>query len=185
MNPKENKKISKFLSLILRHKPQTIGLNLDENGWADVDELLQKSSRIGRVFSRKKLDIVVETNDKKRFAFSDDGKRIRANQGHSIEIDLKLEETEPPETLYHGTYRQVVDVIFKDGLKKMQRHHVHLSSNIQTATRVGERRGKAVILTVESGRMFEDGHVFYLSDNGVWLTDVVPPQYLRTDEGVE
>lgn len=174
----KTKRISKFLSMILRHKPETIGLALDKQGWADVDTLLQKAQKRGKYISRELLEQIVETNDKKRFAFSEDGKRIRASQGHSIEIDLAYEESIPPDLLYHGTYQPVVGAIFKEGLKKMQRHHVHLSTNIKTAENVGSRHGKVVILSVNTKAMQEEGHVFFVSANGVWLTESVPPQFL-------
>jgi len=174
----KTKRISKFLSMILRHKPETIGLTLDKQGWADVDTLLEKARKRGKHISRDLLNQVVETNDKKRFAFSEDGKSIRASQGHSIEIDLAYEESIPPDILYHGTYQPVIDAIFKDGLKKMQRHHVHLSVETKTAEKVGSRHGKVVILSVDTKAMHEEGHLFYVSANGVWLTEVVPPKFL-------
>lgn len=169
---------SKFLSLVLRHKPETIGLQLDENGWANVDELITKCAATGRIYTPEDLDEIVATNDKKRFAYSEDKRRIRANQGHSIMVELNLPVTEPPEWLYHGTPEKFVAAIRAEGLRKMERQHVHLSGDRETAHKVGSRRGRPVILPVRSGQMHRDGYVFYLSDNGVWLTDHVPTDYI-------
>lgn len=170
---------SKFLSLVLRHKPDTIGIVLDRNGWVSVEELLAKSADYGVRFSRTELEEIVETNDKKRFAFSEDKTRIRANQGHSVAVELELEAAEPPEQLFHGTVERFLGSIRTDGLKKMNRHHVHLSKDKETAEKVGDRRGEAVILTINSGDMFKDGYPFYQSENGVWLTDAVPVKYIN------
>jgi len=172
-------KTSRFLSLILRHNPGKIGVALDANGWIEVDVLLAAMARHRHPLSRSALEHVVENNDKKRFAFSDDGLRIRANQGHSTEVDLALEPSVPPERLFHGTVDKFLDAIFAEGLKKGTRHHVHLSPDLYTATRVGQRRGKPMILEVATGQMHREGYVFFLSDNGVWLTDHVPPQFLE------
>lgn len=179
MNEKQIKTISKFLSLILRHSPQTIGLQLDEQGWADVTELLEKAAQQHRGITREILDEVVHTNDKKRFAFSEDGSRIRASQGHSLSVDLDLQAQEPPEFLYHGTVAKFIAVIQNEGLQKMSRQHVHLSRDKETAMKVGSRRGVPVILTVKSGQMHKDGNNFYLSANNVWLTDQVPAAYIN------
>ncbi|MDN6860984.1 RNA 2'-phosphotransferase [Pseudomonas sp. CAN2814] len=179
MNDNERKSISKWLSLILRHSPETAGLSLDVNGWVSVEELLAQSARKGRRFDRAMLDEVVATNDKQRFAFSDDGLRIRASQGHSVNIDLQLEPCEPPEVLYHGTVPAAIAAILADGLKPMSRQHVHLSADRETADRVGSRRGKPTILVVRSGQMWRDGHRFYRSANGVWLAESVPAGYLE------
>jgi putative RNA 2'-phosphotransferase len=170
---------SKFLSLVLRHRPETIGIELDAEGWVDVEDLLAACARHGRTISRDQLDDLVRTNDKQRFAFSADGSRIRANQGHSLPVDLGLVPVEPPELLYHGTVRHFLDSIRRDGLTKGKRHHVHLSPDIQTATRVGQRRGRPIVLVIEAGRMFRERHKFYRSENGVWLTDAVPAAYIR------
>jgi putative RNA 2'-phosphotransferase len=169
---------SKFLSLVLRHEPEKIGVQLDENGWIGVEELLTAMAAHGKSMSRGELDQLVRANDKQRFAFSEDGTRIRANQGHSVEVDLALEAQTPPETLYHGTVEKFLKPIFRDGLKKGERHHVHLSPNLETAVKVGQRRGKPIILEVAASRMHSDGHAFFVSGNGVWLVDRVPPQYL-------
>lgn len=171
--------ISKFLSLVLRHQPETIGITLDAEGWALVDELLEAAGRRGKSITRQQLEEVVATNDKKRFSLSPDGRRIRANQGHSIEVDLNLAPVEPPELLYHGTVERFLDSIRAQGLLRGNRRHVHLSGDEETASRVGQRRGRPIVLVVEAGRMHRDGHCFYRSANGVWLTDAVPPQYLR------
>lgn len=179
MNEKQIKTTSKFLSLILRHSPQNIGLQLDDQGWAVVDELLAKARRQHQYLTMEILDEVVLTNDKKRFAFNEDKSKIRASQGHSISIDLKLATEQPPEYLYHGTVAKCIAAIKKEGLLKMNRQHVHLSKDKETAIKVGSRRGVPVILSVNSGRMQLDGFPFYLSENGVWLTDHVPVHYIQ------
>ena len=175
MNQNKMKAISKHLSYILRHKPQAIGLTLDPQGWANVDDLISKSPK---GLSREKIVAVVESNDKQRFILSKDGARIRANQGHSISIDLGLEPAAPPQILYHGTAKRFLDDILAQGLKKMNRQHVHLSADPETATKVGSRHGKPVILALDTPAMLQAGHAFYMSENGVWLTNQVPPQYL-------
>lgn len=179
MTEKESRKISKFLSLVLRHKPGQIGLQLDANGWAAVDELLEKMTSQGFNLSYAQLAEVVETNDKQRFAFSADGSLIRANQGHSLKIDLGLQEQVPPEILYHGTAEKNLESIMEQGLQKCQRHHVHLSPDEQTAMKVGMRYGKSVVLKVQAKKMSERGYKFYRSENGVWLTDAVDPAFIK------
>lgn len=175
----KNKEISKFLSLVLRHSPQTIELNLDANGWADVDELILKINRSGTVLDKILLEEIVITNDKNRFAFNEDKSKIRTNQGHSLSVDLNLIVIEPPQLLYHGTVEKFIDIIRREGLKPMSRQHVHLSKDKDTATIVGNRRGRAIILEVDSQQMCIDGFEFYLSENKVWLTDVVPSKYIN------
>lgn len=175
-------KISKFLSLILRHKPETIGIALDAQGWADVDELLQKSAKNGRTFSRQVLKEVVHSNDKQRFVLSDDGKQIRAAQGHSLDLDIQFEQQTPPALLFHGTAERNIEAILAQGLNKMARHHVHLSADRETALKVGVRYGKPVILHVDSAIMSQHGYEFYLSSNGVWLTDHVPAEFLAVEQ---
>ena len=165
---------SKFLSYVLRHHPEAINLQLDEQGWVDVEQLLNAIRRSGRRISLGLLQEVVFTNDKQRFAFSADGQRIRANQGHSVDIDLALEPQLPPQILYHGTAKRFLEAIQAEGLKKMQRQHVHLSPTIDIAKAVGERHGKVVILGVAARTMHMKGYKFFLSKNGVWLTDHVP-----------
>ncbi|NOQ35979.1 MAG: RNA 2'-phosphotransferase [Methylococcaceae bacterium] len=171
--------ISKFLSLILRHQPETIGLKLDDNGWANIEELIAKTNQKGQRLNRKLLDEVVTTNDKQRFAISDDGLSIRANQGHSLQVDLKLVAKQPPEVLYHGTATRFVTSILETGLQAKSRQQVHLSSDIPTAIKVGKRHGKAIVFTVAAQQMYTDGYLFYLSENQVWLTEKVPSKYLQ------
>jgi putative RNA 2'-phosphotransferase len=171
-------RISKFLSLVLRHRPEEIGLNLDESGWAPVQQLIEASRRHGVEFTLEELQNVVAINDKKRFSLSEDGLSIRANQGHSIEVELGYAPTAPPEVLYHGTAERFLNSIKQQGLIKGKRHHVHLSADVDTATNVGRRHGKPVVLKVEAGLMHRDGFVFYISANRVWLTERVPVQYL-------
>ncbi|MEM6690697.1 MAG: RNA 2'-phosphotransferase [Planctomycetota bacterium] len=171
---------SKFLSLILRHQPEIIGLKLDKEGWLDVSELLNAANAKGKRITLDLLHEVVANNDKRRFALSDDGLRIRANQGHSIaSVDLKLVEQTPPERLFHGTVGAFIDGIRADGLRKRSRNHVHLSADEATAKKVASRRGKPVILQVKSVAMYHAGHSFYLSSNGVWLVDSVPRAFLE------
>jgi putative RNA 2'-phosphotransferase len=172
---------SRLLSLILRHKPETVGVTLDSEGWVEIDVLLAALAARGNGMSRSSLESVVASNDKKRFAISDDGTRIRAVQGHSVQVDLGLRKAIPPKTLYHGTVDRFMDAIQEDGLKPMTRHHVHLSADRHTAFKVGSRRGKAVILEVDAARMADDGQEFFLSENGVWLTELVEPGYLTQD----
>ena len=172
------KDTSKFLSLILRHKPQRVGLELDEHGWADVDELIRRVSR-KRPLDRATLEQIVATDEKQRYSFSTDGKLIRANQGHSIPVDVELAELQPPEILYHGTAQKFGASIITQGLLKMSRLYVHLSGDIETAVKVGRRHGKPIVFRVASGRMFADGYKFYRSVNGVWLTEHVPAIYLE------
>ncbi|MEP1489725.1 MAG: RNA 2'-phosphotransferase [Algibacter sp.] len=171
--------ISRFLSLVLRHDPDKIGITLDSQGWIDVEILLNQMNTHGKTFDFNQLCEVVETNDKKRFAFNDDKTRIRANQGHSIAVDLQYEAIQPPEYLYHGTVAKFMDAIKENGLLKMSRHHVHLSESLETATKVGARRGNPIILTVRSGEMFKQGKTFFKSDNDVWLTDEVSTEFIN------
>ncbi|WP_443112131.1 RNA 2'-phosphotransferase [Actinomadura monticuli] len=177
MDQRRAVKISKYLAKHLRHRPERIGLTLDAGGWADVSELLDAAARNGFALTRAELEHVVDVNDKKRYEL--DGERIRAVQGHSVPVELDLPPTPPPEFLYHGTVRRSADVILREGLLPMGRHAVHLSADRETAGRVGARRGRPVVLTVESGRMAAAGHEFRVSANGVWLADSVPPEYLR------
>lgn len=180
MTTADHNKISKFLSFVLRHKPDAIGLTLDGQGWVDIDELIENTNLTAQEFTltRSLLQEVVKTNVKKRFIISDDGQRIRASQGHSIDVDLQLKPVEPPEFLYHGTATRFLDSILKEGLKPQQRQHVHLSRDIETATKVGQRYGKPIILAIKARLMVEQGFVFYLSENGVWLTDKVPIEFI-------
>ncbi|MFK0152244.1 RNA 2'-phosphotransferase [Streptomyces sp. NPDC090499] len=170
-------KVSKYLSKHLRHQPERIGLSLDEAGWVEIDTLLAAAAAHGFPVSRAELDHVVAANDKQRFAI--EGTRIRASQGHSIDVDLGLPPATPPPYLYHGTVARNLDAIRSAGLKPMNRHDVHLSADRETATRVGARRGVPVVLSVDAAAMHRDGHVFHVSANGVWLTRAVPPRYLH------
>ena len=178
MNEQHKKKTSKFLSYVLRHHPEIIGLHLDENGWANVDELITKSTNDSQGFTFEELDEIVQTNDKKRFIFNEDKTTIRANQGHSIDINLALIPQQPPEFLYHGTAQRNIESILEKGIEKRSRQHVHLSQDIETATKVGMRHGKPIILTINTEKMFDDGIEFYLSENNVWLTDFVDATYI-------
>lgn len=166
-------KISRFISLILRHKPEQIGITLDEHGWANVEELIR-----GVNIDMKTLEYIVETDDKQRYSFNEDKTFIRANQGHSIPVDVELEEMRPPEFLWHGTGEKYEQDIIRDGLIPKSRLYVHLSSDVETAITVGKRHGNVVLLRVDALKMYEDGRKFYLSKNGVWLTKHVPASYL-------
>lgn len=177
--PDPHRQLSKFLSLVLRHQPQTIGLTLDEAGWAEVDELLERLSQHGHPTDRAQLEALVAGSDKQRFAFSSDGQRIRANHGHSVPVELGYTPQPPPEQLFHGTATRHLEAIRAEGLQRGSRHHVHLSPDADTARRVGQRHGSPVVLTVLAGDMHRQGHAFFVSDNGVWLTESVPPQFLR------
>ncbi|WP_133510440.1 RNA 2'-phosphotransferase [Candidatus Thiosymbion oneisti] len=170
-------KVSKFLSFVLRHKPDAIGLTLDAQGWASVSELIKKAPSEMSLTADLIRQVVI-TNDKQRFSLSEDEQRIRANQGHSIKIDLGLTPKEPPPVLYHGTATRFLASILREGLHPGQRHHVHLSLDMKTATSVGQRYGKPVVLQVASGEMYRQGYEFFLSENGVWLTEIVPPGFL-------
>ncbi|MEL6545781.1 MAG: RNA 2'-phosphotransferase [Myxococcota bacterium] len=176
---KERTAVSKFLSYVLRHRPDSIGIELDSAGWVNIAELLEHAREHGRTISDEQLAEVVARNPKRRFAISDDGLRIRANQGHSVDVELAYSASKPPTVLFHGTVDRALDAIFREGLKKMNRHHVHLSPELDTATMVGARRGRPVILEVAAQEMHDEGHEFYLSANGVWLTEHVAPRYLR------
>jgi len=172
LSERETIRVSKFLSLVLRHKPETIGIKLDDQGWAPVPELIER----GYVLGLEDLKYVVETNSKKRFKLSDDTMKIRASQGHSVEVDLGYKPQRPPKVLYHGTGEQSHESIFKHGLLKQERQHVHLSSDVETAIKVGQRHGKPIVFEVFADKMY--AFPFFLSDNGVWLTERVPPEYL-------
>jgi putative RNA 2'-phosphotransferase len=171
-------RISKFLSLVLRHQPEKIGLKLDHEGWASVSKLLTACEAHGFPLTPEELQEVVRSNDKKRFSFSTDMLLIRANQGHSVTVELGYEPRQPPPVLYHGTAERFLSSIRQQGLIKGRRHHVHLSDNTETAETVGRRYGKPVVLRIESERMQSDGYLFFRSDNGVWLTESVPAEYI-------
>ncbi|MCI0464306.1 MAG: RNA 2'-phosphotransferase [Gemmataceae bacterium] len=171
-------RVSKFLSLVLRHRPDEIGLELDPNGWAEIEELIARASRHGQRLTRTLIEQIVASNDKKRFALSDDGTRIRASQGHSVEIDLGLAPRQPPETLLHGTATRFLPPIREKGLLAGSRQHVHLTTDEAGALKSGRRHGKPVALVVRAGEMHRAGRVFYLSANGVWLTEHVPAEFI-------
>lgn len=179
MDEKRKTKISKFLSLVLRHAPEAVGLSLDEKGWVKVQDLRKACAAHGKTFSVAELEEVVATNDKKRFAFDETKTKIRANQGHSLDVEIEFEKKTPPEILYHGTAEKNVGVIFASGLQKMKRHHVHLSADTETARKVGGRHGKHVVFEVDTLAMLAENHDFLVSANGVWLTNEVPPKFLK------
>ncbi|MGA5415051.1 RNA 2'-phosphotransferase [Streptomyces pseudogriseolus] len=181
MDERRTVRVSKYLAKHLRHQPERIGLSPDPAGWVEIDALIAAAADHGFPFTREELDHVVAANDKRRFAV--EGTRIRASQGHTIPVDLQLPPAVPPAWLYHGTVARNLDVIRAEGLRPMSRHAVHLSADRETATRVGARRGRPVVLSVDAGAMHRDGHVFRVSANGVWLTDAVPSRYLRFGDG--
>jgi len=182
ISKKQITSISKFLSLVLRHKPETIGIELDQNGWTDVVTLLEKSNSYGIKIDIETLQHIVETNSKKRFAFNDAFDRIRASQGHSVEIELGYTNQKPPEILFHGTGEKSVQSILDTGLQKQNRQQVHLSADLETAIKVGQRHGKPFVFKVLAEQMFNDKFQFFISDNGVWLTDNVPTKYLKQND---
>jgi len=179
MTDKETVRTSKFLSLILRHEPERVGLELGDAGWVGVDELLKAVNSHGVSLTLDDLKHIVATSDKKRFAFSEEGLRIRASQGHSVEVDLQYPPQTPPELLYHGTATRFLHAIRQHGLQKMQRHEVHLSAETRVTLQVGGRHGKPMLLTIRAGDMHRAGFVFRCSANGVWLVDHVPPQFIE------
>ena len=179
MNPAQTTRTSKFLSLVLRHQPETAHITLDAAGWVSVEDLLVGCAKARRTLNRADLEHIVATNAKKRFEFSADGTRIRASQGHSVEVDLNYESKDPPPILYHGTATRFLESIQVQGLLKMQRHHVHLSAETKMTMQVGARHGKPVLLTILAADMHQAGHTFYLSTNGVWLVEHVPPNFIR------
>jgi len=178
MNKEQQKNLSKSLSYWLRHKPENLGIVLEKDGWANVSELIEKAKQKIE-FSLEDLKEVVAENDKQRFSFNEDFTKIKANQGHTAEVDIKFKKIVPPVILYHGTVDKFFDSIKKQGLTKQKRHHVHLSKDKETAISVGSRRGKAIVLEVDCKKMLADGFDFFLSDNGVYLTDEVPSKYIK------
>lgn len=178
MNPDKTTRMSKFLSLVLRHEPEAAGVVLDDAGWTTVESLLAGCTQAGKPLSRADLEHIVVTNAKKRFEFSPDRTRIRASQGHSVEVNLGYAPEEPPELLYHGTATRFLDGIRRDGLSRMKRHHVHLSPERKMTLEVGGRHGKPVLLTIQAGAMHRAGIPFCRSTNGVWLVDAVPPEFI-------
>lgn len=181
MDDKRLVRVSKFLSKHLRHAPEDLGLTLEDGGWVRVDDLLAGCERAGMRIDLGLLKQVVADNDKKRFEFDKTGERIRASQGHSVEVDLQLTARTPPDVLYHGTAQAALPAILASGLLPMARHHVHLSATTETARKVGARHGKPVVLVVDAAGLHRDGHLFYCSTNGVWLVDAVPPLFLRPE----
>ncbi len=179
MNEKETKKISKFLSLVLRHKPEKIGITLDAQGWTSIEGIIEASNL---KLDLEKIVEVVKLNNKQRFSISEDGERIRANQGHSVDVDLELNACAPPEKLFHGTAIRFIDSILKTGLASKNRNHVHLSADVETAAAVGRRHGKLVMLEINAALMNDEGHAFFLSENGVWLCKHVPPSFINQIE---
>jgi len=174
------KKTGIFISLILRHKPDVIGISLDEHGWANVQELINGINKTGKFsIDMSMLEEIVRTDNKQRYSFNEDRSKIRANQGHSINVDVELKEAVPPEILYHGTGEKYVDSINAEGLKPKSRLYVHLSKDVETAVTVGSRHGKPIVYTIASGEMYRHGHTFYLSENGVWLTKNVPIDFMK------
>lgn len=171
--------ISKFLSKHLRHSPEVIGLTLEVGGWVKIDDLISACQHYGLPISLADLNEVVDNCEKQRFSFNETKDKIRANQGHSTQVEMDFKQETPPNKLYHGTVDKFMKAIMTEGIKKMKRHHVHLSKDLDTATKVGARRGKPIILEVDAGAMHAVGYKFYISANGVWLTDIVPAFYLR------
>jgi len=176
---KELIKTSKFISLVLRHKPEAAGITLDKEGWVSVDVLIGALNKKDKNINREILDEIVATNNKKRFAYNENKTKIRASQGHSIDVDLGFKPVEPPKVLYHGTATRNLTAIFANGLSKMKRQHVHLSKDVATAKNVGSRHGTEIVLTIDAGQMHKDGIEFYLSENGVWLTNQVDKKYIK------
>jgi putative RNA 2'-phosphotransferase len=183
MNQDKLIRTSKYLSRHLRHAPEDLGLTLEPGGWVLVQDLLEACARAGRPISRDLLDEVVRSSDKQRFSFDEDGRKIRANQGHSVEIDLQLPPTAPPPILYHGTADKNWNSILEKGLTRMRRHHVHLSADVETAQRVGARHGRPLVLEIDTAAMREAGYEFFRSENGVWLVSDVPPDFIENHRG--
>ncbi len=174
-------KLGRFLSLVLRHNPDAAGITLDEHGWADVRELLAGVRRSGRQIDMETLERIVRENNKQRYSFNEDHTKLRANQGHSIPVDVELTATQPPRYLYHGTAARFLPAIQREGIKKMTRQYVHLSGDYQTAIEVRRRHGAPVVITIDAAAMARDGEIFYLSENGVWLCEYVAPRYFLTE----
>lgn len=183
MNAGRLEKIGRKMSFVLRHKPEAIGLTLDEHGWADVQKLIAGIAEDYPEFDMEVLREAVRTDSKQRYSFNIDETRIRANQGHSVQVDVEPKPAVPPEALYHGTATRFVDSIMREGLKPMSRLYVHLSAAYDTAVAVGTRHGTPVVLTVDARAMEEDGFEFFISENGVWLTKAVPVKYINNPRG--
>lgn len=176
---KKDENLGRFMSMVLRHKPETIGITLDEYGYVDIKELINAMNKYKKYIDMVTLERIVAENDKKRYSFNENHTKIRANQGHSVAVNLELDKKVPPEILYHGTAKRFLESIQKSGLQKMSRQYVHLSKDIKTAIKVGKRHGNVVVLKVYAKKMFENGYNFYLSKNDVWLCDKVPYEYLE------
>ncbi len=174
-------KLGRFLSLVLRHNPDAAGIVLDEHGWADVQDLLGGVRRSGRQIDMETLERIVRENNKQRYSFNEDHTKIRANQGHSIPVDVELTATQPPRYLYHGTAARFLAAIQREGIKKMTRQYVHLSGDFQTAMEVGRRHGAPAVIAIDAEAMSHDGEIFYLSENGVWLCEYVAPRYFLAE----
>ena len=167
--------------MVLRHKPDAVGIKLDTHGWAEVSAIVSAFSKMG-TFTVAMLNEIVRDDEKKRYSFSADGTKIRANQGHSVKVDVELKEAVPPDVIYHGTGREYIESINKEGLLPRQRLYVHLSGDVETALKVGKRHGEPFIYKILAGKMVDAGYKFYLSENGVWLTKAVPVKFLRSYE---
>jgi len=179
----KDEELGRFLSYVLRHRPSAAGIELDAQGWADVGRLLAGCERAGKKMDRDMLERLVREDGKRRYAFSEDGSRIRANQGHSVEVDVEPDVSEPPETLFHGTASRFLESVRANGIRKGERRHVHLAADMETALEVGRRRGHPALIRVNAGAMHRNGYAFYLSANGVWLCDYVPWAYCELAEG--
>ncbi len=184
MSPKKqsDESLGRFLSLVLRHQPQAAYITLDRHGWADIEKLLAGCVRAGKSMDRETLERIVRENSKQRYSLSPDGKKIRANQGHSIPVELELREAEPPSRLYHGTATRFLESIRREGITRQSRQQVHLSATVETAAIVGTRHGSPVVLPIDAAAMGRDGHAFWLSENGVWLCQEVPWRYVLEEE---
>lgn len=179
MKKKQLETVSKFISLVLRHKPEAAGIKLDGHGWADVEDLIRGVNASGHTLDKEVLETIVNTDEKQRYSYNQDKTKIRANQGHSIPVDVDLEEHMPPDVLYHGTADRFLEAILKQGLKPMSRQYVHLSRDMDTATKVGRRHGNPIVLRINARQMYEDGQKFYVSKNGVWLAKQVDRKYIN------
>lgn len=182
LQSKNDIETGRFISFILRHHPESVGITLDEHGWADTDILIDRVAEKFTAFSFDDLERIVRENNKQRYSFNDDKTKIRANQGHSVAVNMEFTPVTPPDILYHGTGEKSVESIFAEGIQKMSRQYVHLSADYETAVNVGKRHGKPVVLRIDAKKMFSDGCKFYLSENKVWLTDFVPVKYISRGE---
>jgi putative RNA 2'-phosphotransferase len=178
--------LSKFLSLVLRHKPELIHLNMDSNGWVDISELINNANKYSHMhLNNEIIKDIVKNNDKQRFIIDNENNKIRANQGHSIKIDLKLDPQIPPDELYHGTATRFLELIKKDGIKPMSRQYVHLSMTVEIAKTVGKRHGEPMILIINTKAMYENGYKFYLSENKIWLVEYIPKEYIKNNKEIK